>query len=61
MDTPNEIARDEYIQEHLGCCATCHYWQKDGSCMNFESPFAADWMEPEDGCDKHILKRNIHF
>lgn len=64
MDTPNEIARDEYIQEHLGCCATCHYWQKDGkghSCMNFESPFAADWMEAEDGCNKHILKRNIHF
>lgn len=64
MDTPREIAEEEYIRDHMECCATCHYWQKDGNrhcCMNLESIFAADWTDADDGCNRHVLKRNIHF
>lgn len=64
MDSRIEIARDQWIQNHIGMCGTCHYWQeedKGNSCMNYNSPFAADWTDAEDGCKYHVLKRNIHF
>lgn len=50
---------DEWI-ENEGQCATCHYWTEDGkghSCMNFNSPFAADWTDEDDGCNSYTPKR----
>lgn len=64
MDTPREIAQENYIMDHIGQCGTCHYWHNEGkghSCMNFDSPFAADWCDEDEGCDHWIAKRNIHY
>ena len=50
----------EWIDEHDGQCGTCHYWTEDGkgySCMNFNSPFAADWTEEDDSCGSYTPKR----
>ena len=52
----------EWIEEHDGQCATCHYWTEDGkghSCMNFNSPFAADWTEEDDECSHYVAKRGV--
>lgn len=52
---------DKWI-ENEGQCATCHYWTEDGkghSCMNFNSPFAADWTDEDDGCSSYTPKRGM--
>lgn len=62
MDTTRDIERDRYYEEYRDCCGTCHYWTKDGkghSCMCFDSPFAADWTDEDDGCNHYIIKRGI--
>lgn len=53
---------NEYYQKYQNCCGTCHYRTKDGkgySCMNFNSPFAADWVDIEDGCNHYVEKRRV--
>lgn len=61
MDTRRDIEIDRYYQEYQGCCGTCHYYTKEDkgrcSCMCMDSPFAADWMDAEDGCDCYIERR----
>lgn len=48
MDTREELAMDEWIQEYDGCCATCKYYMR-GYCHNEESPYC-DFEELSDGC-----------
>ena len=61
MDTQREIDIDRYYQEYQGCCGTCHYYTKEDkgrySCMCMDSPFAADWVDAEDGCDCYTERR----
>lgn len=63
MDTQRDIEIDRYFQEYEGCCGTCHYYTKEDkgkhSCMCMDSPFAADWVEPEDGCSRYVLTRKV--
>ena len=51
---------NKYYQKYQGCCGTCHYWTEEDngySCMCLDSPFAADWMDAEDGCDCYAERR----
>lgn len=60
MDTQRDIDQEKYKDEHEGMCGTCHYWQKDGkghSCMNLNSPFAADWTDEDDECGHYVPRR----
>lgn len=63
MDTQRDIEIDRWYQEYEGCCGTCHYYTKEDngkhSCMCMDSPFAADWVEPEDGCSRYVLTRKV--
>lgn len=62
MDTTMDIRRDQWIIDHQGMCGTCHFWTKESkghSCMCMDSPFAADWVDAEDGCNHHITKRGM--
>ena len=64
MDTPREIAEEQYIRDHEGMCGTCHYWheeEKGHSCMCLDSIFAADWVDEDDSCNRYVPKRNIHL
>ena len=58
MDTEKE----KWFEEYQGCCGTCHYYTKEEkgySCMCMDSPFAADWVEPDDDCSHYTMTRKV--
>lgn len=62
MDTQRDIDIDKWFEEYQNCCGTCHYYTKEEkghSCMCMDSPFAADWVDPEDGCNHYVMTRKV--
>ena len=48
MDTPEEIARDKFIQSHWEMCGTCKY--KKRYCENQMSEYYGDMVDDNDTC-----------
>ena len=55
MDTREEIAMDEWIENHMGMCGTCEYMVK-GICKNDLAYEFEDNVENTDTCGEWVKK-----
>ena len=56
MDTPREIARDEWWQTHNGCCGTCTY-KEYGACTKTGGVYEGQYVDDNDVCVEYIQKK----
>lgn len=56
MDTPEEIAREEFINKHWEMCGTCHY-KKRGYCENEKTEFYAEEVGDTGGCEEWSMRK----
>ena len=56
MDTPRELRRDEWWQDHLGCCGTCDY-KEYGVCVKQGNECIGVCVPDEAGCSEYKQKK----
>lgn len=59
MDTPMEIARDKYYQDHFGECVTCKYYRMRKTFRNGKY-HEIEWCDNEDNENYKQLLEDIY-
>lgn len=60
MDTPIEIAKERYLEQHLLMCGTCKYRRK-GICHNLSSDDYEEIVDEACSCDCYVPKKGLHI